>query len=198
MKIILGSSSPRRKIILQNLIDKFEIYSPNIEEIASVEETPKQFSERISEEKAKSIIHNNLNPSPVLIISCDTIVTINNKIIGKPLDFLDALNIIKILNGKTHEVISSITLLHIDDAQIRNITESEISRITFKTITNDAIIDYLKKVDYSDKAGAYAIQEYGSSIIKSIDGSITNVIGFPVRLFFRMLAKLNLLEEIFL
>jgi septum formation protein len=198
MKIILGSSSPRRKIILQNLIDKFEIYSPNIEEIASVEETPKQFSERISEEKAKSIIHNNLNPSPVLIISCDTIVTINNKIIGKPLDFLDALNIIKILNGKTHEVISSITLLHIDDAQIRNITESEISRITFKTITNDAIIDYLKKVDYSDKAGAYAIQEYGSSIIKSIDGSITNVIGFPVRLFFRMLTKLNLLEELFL
>ncbi len=198
MKIILGSSSPRRKIILQNLIDKFEIYTPNIAEIASAEETPKQFSERISEEKAKSILQNNSNPSPVLIISCDTIVTINNKIIGKPLDFQDALNIIKILNGKTHEVISSITLLHIDGAQIRNITESEISRITFKTITNDAIIDYLKKIDYSDKAGAYAIQEYGSSIIKSIDGSITNVIGFPVRLFFRMLTKLNLLEEMFL
>jgi septum formation protein len=198
MKIILGSSSPRRKIILQNLIDKFDICSPNIEEIALSKETPMQFSERISEEKGKSIFQNISNPSQSLIISCDTIVTINSKIIGKPLDYQDAVNIIKTLNGNTHEVISSITLLHIDGVKTRNITDSEVSRITFKKITNNDIMDYLKKIDYSDKAGAYAVQEHGDSIIHSIEGSITNVIGFPVRLFFKMLSKLNLLDEIFL
>jgi septum formation protein len=198
MKIILGSSSPRRKIILQNLINKIEIYSPNIEEIALSKETPIQFSERISEEKAKSILKNISTLSDSLIISCDTIVTINKMIIGKPLDFQDAVNIIKILNGNTHEVISSITLMHIEGVKIRNITDSEVSRITFMKITDAEIIDYLKKINYSDKAGAYAVQEHGDSIIKSIEGSITNVIGFPVRLFFRMLSRLNLLDEIFL
>lgn len=197
MQIVLGSSSPRRKILLKNIIDAFEIFCPNIEEIAAAEETPRQFSERISEEKAKSILPNISNCSPVLIISCDTIVTINNKIIGKPVNFEDAVNILKELNGKTHEVISSITLLYLNGEQIMNITDSEISRITFKSITDSEIDGYLKKITYLDKAGAYAVQEYGDNLIETIDGSLTNIIGFPVRLFFRMLTRLNLIEKIF-
>jgi septum formation protein len=195
MKIILGSSSPRRKTILQNLIDEFEIINPDVKEAALDGETPIRFSERISKEKAGSILKNNSKNSGSLIISCDTIVTIDNRIIGKPINFQDAVNILKILSGKTHEVISSITLVYSNGSKSKNITDSEVSRITFKSIIDEEIIKYLKKIDYMDKAGAYAIQEYGSSLIESIDGSVTNVIGFPVRLFFRMLTKLNLIKE---
>ncbi len=196
MRIILGSSSPRRKNILQNLIDKFEIISPDIEEALTDRETPLQFSKRISQEKTKSIMKTMPGNSEYLLISCDTIVTIRNRIIGKPSDFHDAVNIIRTLSGKTHKVISSITLLYSNGQKSKNITDSEVSRVTFKSLRDEEIIDYLNKIDYIDKAGAYAIQEHGSSIIKSIDGSVTNVIGFPVGLFFRMLTKLNLIKDI--
>ena len=197
MKIILGSSSPRRKIILQNLINEFEIQAPDIEETAKPMESPMEFCKRISREKAQSIIQNNAIDLYSLIITCDTIVTIENKIIGKPLDHQNAFDILKTLNGKTHEVISSITMLYRNNSRNIKLTDSEISRISFKTITDEAIINYLNKISYSDKAGAYAIQEYGGELIKSIEGSLTNVVGFPLRLFFRMMKKLNVFDAIF-
>ena len=198
IKIILGSSSPRRKEILQFLIDEFEILTPDIDETAMSLETPFKFCKRISVEKAQSIIQNNSISFPSLIITCDTIVVIDDIIIGKPMDYQDAIKILKKLNGKTHKVISCITLLYIKNIHtIKQLTNSEVSRISFKKITEDDILSYLNKISYSDKAGAYAAQEFGEEIIASINGSVTNVIGFPLRLYFRMLNKLNLLGAIF-
>ncbi len=195
MKLILASASPRRKILFQNLFDKFEIYAPKIEERAMPGELPDNFTLRISKAKAESIPQSARASSNTLLISCDTIVAINNQIIGKPSDIQDAINTIQILNGKIHDVISSITLLYINNGSAASITESEVSRVTFKDLTDNEIIEYLKKFDYTDKAGAYAIQEHGSSIIESIEGSITNIIGFPLRLFFRMLCEMGILDK---
>lgn len=196
MKIILGSSSPRRKEICQHFLNKFEVLAPDIEESSYPTESPLQFTERISKKKAKSIAKSFSDSVSTLIISCDTVVNFNNQIIGKPLDFQDAINKITLLNGKKHEVITSITLLITDNGQSMNITDSEITQVKFKNLNEYEIIDYLKKINYLDKAGAYAIQEHGDLVVASINGSTTNVIGFPLRLFFKMLTKLNLLEKI--
>jgi septum formation protein len=175
---------------------KFEVLAPDIEESSYPTESPLQFTKRISKEKAKSIAKLFSNSASTLIISCDTVVNLNNQIIGKPLDFQDAINKITLLNGKQHEVITSITLLIIDNGQSINITDSEITQVKFKNLNQYEIVDYITKINYLDKAGAYAIQEHGNLLVASINGSTTNVIGFPLRLFFKMLTKLNLLEKI--
>ncbi|MFH0975515.1 MAG: nucleoside triphosphate pyrophosphatase [Spirochaetota bacterium] len=197
MKIVLGSSSPRRKLILESLFEQFEIFAPDIEETALPDESPVEFCKRLSEDKARSIASQVLDSTEKLIIACDTIVNIDNKIIGKPKDFEDAIKILNVLNGKIHTVISGLTLLYINNKKIIGITDAELTEVNFKSLSDKEIINYLGKFDYMDKAGAYAVQEYGTLIIDNINGSITNVIGFPIRLFFKLLSKLNLLDRIF-
>jgi septum formation protein len=118
-------------------------------------------------------------------------------IFGKPDGLEDARRIINLLSGKTHEVISSITLAVKNADYVKFKTGTEISRVTFRHLNNYDINNYLSKIDYSDKAGAYAVQEHSSMIIEKIDGSISNVKGFPLWLFYKMMDELNLLEIIF-
>ncbi|MCU0821781.1 MAG: Maf family protein [Spirochaetes bacterium] len=197
MKVILGSSSPRRKEILEGIIGKFEIRIPHVNEELKKGEAPLQYTERISNEKAGSILSNFKNESSFIIITCDTIVSLNNMIFGKPDGLEDARRIINLLSGKTHEVISSITLAVKNADYVKFKTGTEISRVTFRHLNNYDINNYLSKIDYSDKAGAYAVQEHSSMIIEKIDGSISNVKGFPLWLFYKMMDELNLLEIIF-
>lgn len=195
MKIFLGSSSPRRKKILGEIINSFEIISPDLSEDIIESESPLQYAERVSRDKAKNIIPHITEIDPFLLITCDTIVTIDNKIIGKPSSYDEAFSILNMLSGRTHNVISSITLTY-KKAQISVKSSAEISAVTFTKINKEAINNYLKSFNYMDKAGAYAIQENGFSIIKNINGSITNIIGFPLRLFFNMLYDLDITEEV--
>ncbi len=197
MNIILGSASPRREKILTNIIDQFDIIIPSITEKATPGETPRNFCERISAEKAAEVFKSVSGSADSLIISCDTIVTIENQIIGKPANLTDAVKIIRMLNGKTHKVISGITLFNKKDNQISQSTKSETTLVTFKKISENEITEYLNSIDYIDKAGAYAIQD-DQVIIESINGSVTNVIGFPLRLFFKMLSDMNLLDKLFM
>lgn len=198
MKIILGSSSPRRKDILGKIFESFEIITPETDEGILEHEAPDNYARRISRGKAHAI--QSALPerdAPCLIITSDTIVTIDGKIIGKPANFNDAVGILTSLSGRTHEVISAITLLARDGATSRERTQTETSRITFKPLLESDITGYLGKIEYIDKAGAYAAQEWGEIIIESIAGSRTNVIGFPLRLFFKMCAEMNLLNRVF-
>ncbi|MBN2039499.1 MAG: septum formation protein Maf [Spirochaetes bacterium] len=196
MQTILASSSPRRKIILQNYFDNLLIVIPSIDEIARTDEVPVKFCERISKEKARSVSKEINGSDSVLIISCDTIVTIENNIIGKPINLNDAINKINMLSGKMHSVFSSITLLHQESGEKKYLTRTETSNVNFKQLSGNDIVNYLNKINYMDKAGAYAIQEHGDLIINSIQGSMTNIIGFPLRLFFRMLSEMNLLYKL--
>jgi septum formation protein len=197
VKIILGSSSPRRKEILSKIIDTFDICIPHVDEKIVEGENPLDYSNRIAREKIE-YLRKVVSPSDesCLMISCDTVVTIDNTVIGKPRNYADAMGKIGMLSGKTHRVISSISLaLGREDAQK---TSSEITEVTFKNLGKNDIIEYLNSINYRDKAGAYALQENGELIIEKIHGSVTNVIGFPLRLFFRLLFSLNIVDAVFL
>jgi septum formation protein len=195
MKIILGSKSPRRKMILSGLTGQFEIIHPDADESIKSDESPAAYSERIAADKAMSIFENLKSNETSLIISCDTIVCINEEILGKPADYHQAVSFIKKLSGKTHTVLSSICILKSDGGSIeKTASGTETTRVTFLELNDEAIEKYLSVTEYMDKAGAYAAQENGNMIIRKIDGSFTNVIGFPLRLFFRLMNELGILD----
>jgi septum formation protein len=200
MNIILGSTSPRRKGIISGLFESFEVMPPVVAENHSPAESPIEFSMRISEEKCFSVLKScDQTRLPFMIITADTLVAIDDVIIGKPVDFDDAVRIITLLNGRKHRVITGLSLLAIQNSTVgrRPLTRYEITEVQFKKLTETSILRYLRSIDYRDKAGAYAFQENGRMIIEGYEGSVTNIIGFPLRLFFSMVSALGLAKEIF-
>lgn len=200
MNIILGSTSPRRKSILSGIFTSFRIIPPDVDETQQPSERPLDFARRISEEKSRTILTNGaIIDYPALVITSDTIVTIDGLIIGKPSDYSDAVNILSSLNGRTHRVITALTLLYMRDGADISIpsTGFETTDVTFKKLDPDGIRLYLDSIEYHDKAGSYAFQENGSMIIEQYSGSVTNIIGFPLRLFFSMAAELGLIGALF-
>ncbi|MBN1497383.1 MAG: septum formation protein Maf [Spirochaetes bacterium] len=199
MHIILGSSSPRRKQILGGLADGFSIAHPEIDETPLAAELPEAFAVRIAEEKCRAILNSDaMGEYPALAITADTIVAIDDSVIGKPAGFEDAVAMISRLNGRTHRVITALTLCSAEGADERKIrTGIETTEVTFKRLDREGIVRYLGSIDYRDKAGSYAFQENGSMIVAGFRGSATNIIGFPLRLFFAMLADMGLAGSLF-
>ena len=187
MKLILASSSPRRRELLGLITSSFEIIVPDINEDVDHGESPLRYAERMAFLKASAVQTGPVDTgsSPCLIIACDTIVTIDGRIIGKPVDFNDACGTLRDLSGRTHQVITSLSL-RIENAAPEIITGSETTNVTFRELSEDTISRYLNIIHYSDKAGSYALQEHGDMIIDRVQGSVSNVIGFPLGLFLRM------------
>lgn len=198
MKVILASSSPRRKEIISFFRSSFEIISPDIDETPLCGENPQDFSVRVAADKLQAVM-SQYHPTneKTLIIACDTIVTIDNKILGKPVDHQDAINMLAMLSGKNHQVISGLAICQLGDNNQEIITNCSVTDVVFKNISLNEIESYLQKTEYRDKAGSYAIQDNSEMLIEKIDGSLSNVIGFPVRLFIDMLLDLDLLNEFF-
>ncbi len=199
MNIILGSSSPRRKSILGGLVSSFRIAHPSIVEIPKPGETPETFATRIAEEKCRAIETSLDNGEfPLLVVTADTIVTIDGRVIGKPSDFEDAIAMITMLKGRTHRVMTAVTLLTAEHPEGPRLMKTgiETTEVTFRDLDRDAVIRYLGTIDYRDKAGSYAFQEQGSMIVEGFRGSATNIIGFPLRLFFSMLVDLDIAGRI--
>jgi septum formation protein len=200
MNIILGSSSPRRKSILGGLVDSFLVMPPSIDETHFPDESPKTFAVRIADKKCRTILESGaIDAYPALVITADTIVTIDGRIIGKPSDFDDAVRMISELNGRTHRVITGLTLSAMKkrgDGH-RSLTGCEVTEVTFRQLDRDGIVGYLNAIEYHDKAGSYAIQEHGGMIVEGYRGSVSNIIGFPLRLFFSMLVEMGIVHELF-
>ncbi len=200
MKIILGSASPRRRDILRTIIPEFEVISPDCDESPEKNESPEHFTGRVSRDKLESVLSIlNIGNIPSLIITSDTIVAIDGLILGKPADYDDAVKKLALLNGRTHRVITGMTMMvtgRNGSMRDRILTGIEITSVTFKKLDRRKIEEYLDSIDYCDKAGAYAFQEQGSMIIDCVSGSVTNIIGFPLRLFFSMVISLGA-EELF-
>lgn len=201
MRVILGSSSPRRKGLLGTVIEDFEVIVPMADEVPLPGEDPEEFARRASREKMDSIcaMHRG-KANPQLIITSDTIVSIDGLILGKPANRDDAVQKIRLLNGRTHRVITGMTLHYLDSKkpmENRIATGCETTGVTFRRLSDGEIGEYLSKIDYMDKAGAYAAQEFGELIIEKTRGSITNVIGFPLRLFFTLVMELGLENRLF-
>lgn len=113
-----------------------------------------------------------------VVLAADTLVAIDNAVIGKPRDLDDAASILQRLSGRTHDVCTAVAIFHLRES--RRLSFCEISHVRFRRLTNEAIRSYLAKINPLDKAGAYAAQGAGSEIIKKIEGSFTNVVGLPM------------------
>ena len=181
-KIVLASTSPRRKEILERYC-KIELSPPEVDEKIHLDMAPWQEAMSISFAKAENVYHRYLNKQ-VIIISADTIVFLD-KVIGKPKCRDDAYEIIKTLSGKKHKVYTAFTI--IDAKTEKKYIDYDCTEVEFFEVTNNEIEKFLDREKFSDKAGAYAIQEHGSLLVKGINGSYENVIGLPVAKINRIL-----------
>jgi nucleoside triphosphate pyrophosphatase len=175
-QIYLASKSPRRKKLLKQLNLKFKIINIDIDERTKNGESPSQMVKRLSIEKlekAKEKI------SEGIIITADTVVVINNKIIGKPENKKDAEKILKILSGKTHSVYTGFSVFN--SGKNKTLTSYEKTSVTFRKLEQNEIVSYIESGTPMDKAGAYGIQDdFGAVFIKKIDGDYYNVVGLPL------------------
>lgn len=176
--LTLASSSPRRRQLLQMLGIPVRAVSPNIAEVRRPVETPVDYVERLAREKALSV------PGR-LVLGADTTVVVRDEVLEKPIDAADALRMLMKLQGRTHQVVTSVAL--VADETVRQATD--VTNVVFRRMSEPLLEAYVATGEPMDKAGAYGIQGYGAALVERIDGDFFSVMGLPIRLV------LELLEE---
>ena len=179
MKIILGSSSPRRRELLSGIIEKFEIIPSQFDEStinANDFEDPKEFVKVQSMKKAEELASRVSDAD--IVITADTIVTFDGKILGKPHTHEVAYQMISQLSGREHEVVTGVYISFPKLKKYVSFTETTI--VVFDSLPEQVIKAYAESKDPLDKAGAYGIQSGAMSLITKIDGDYFNVVGLPV------------------
>ena len=194
MKFILASSSPRRRELLLRLQTPFDIILPDVDEsIIPPDGSPETYCTALAELKANDISQHYPNN---LVIGSDTIVVLDNNIMGKPEDKAQAQNMLETLSGKTHHVYTGVCLKWAE----RNIHHlfAEITMVTFRELSEADINHYIESCPPYDKAGSYGIQDWSAVFVKEIKGCYDNVVGFPISRFYEELKKLgiNLLDSL--
>ena len=184
MKLLLASQSPRRKELLSNLGFEFEVVKINCEEILPASVGIERAAAYLSELKADTF--RSLSPGEVLL-TADTVVAIDKKILGKPADETDARNMLRQLSGKTHQVYTGITIKTPDHM----ITETDVADVTFDHLTDEEIDFYIQQYQPFDKAGSYGIQEWlGMAKIRNMNGSFYTIMGLPTHLVYKILKEI--------
>ena len=184
MKILLASQSPRRKELLSSLGFDFEVVKIDCEEILPEHIEIGEAAAYLSELKAEAF--RKLEADEVLI-TADTVVAIDNQILGKPKDEVDAKNMLQQLSGKTHQVFTGISIKTLD----KTITETDVADVEFDEISDEEIDFYVKNYKPFDKAGSYGIQEWlGMAKIKKMTGSFYTIMGLPTHLVYKILNKI--------
>ena len=178
---ILASSSPRRKEILEQIRFEFSVVPSNINEDFNRGLPPEAFTEHWAREKAKDVAKD--HPQS-LVIGADTVVILDGKILGKPKDNKSSKKMLLSLSGRTHEVITGVSLININSKL--DITFNERTFVSINTLSNEHIYDYINSYKPYDKAGSYGIQDGFSVHIEKIRGCYYNVMGFPVSKFYKL------------
>ncbi|WP_315168283.1 Maf family protein [Metaclostridioides mangenotii] len=184
MNIVLASASPRRKEILENYNVKFNIIKSEIDEVILGHESPVQAVVRLALEKGIDVASKNQGD---LVIAADTIVVLNDKILGKPKNESDAYKTLNSLSGREHQVVTGISLINI--AENKKVVDYVVSEVKFKHLSDKVISDYLKTGEFQDKAGAYGIQGYGALLVDEIKGDYFNIVGLPISKLSDLLIK---------
>lgn len=191
MRIILASKSPRRKEILENLGFKFEIITADTDESSDVTE-PESLVQILAVRKGQAVL--NIEPEKdTLIISCDTVVACDGRILGKPHSKEEAKEMLRSLSGRSHTVLSGLALFY----NGKTISGADKTEVYFANMPESFIESYVASGDPMDKAGSYAVQGRTSLYIDKIDGCYFNVVGLPVRLLAKLIKQLGLnLEQL--
>jgi len=186
LPIYLASRSPRRRKLLKQLGIKFKSFSVNLDEKINGGEKPVNLVKRLSIEKLE-LARKKIKSG--LIITADTIVVLNNKIIGKPKNKKEAVQYLKLLSGKQHTVFTGFAVMNIPANKI--IVDYEKTEVKFRKLEDDEINDYVLSGSPLDKAGAYGIQDdFGAVFVEKINGCYYNVVGLPLTKLYQALRKL--------
>ena len=174
--LTLASSSPRRRQLLEMLGLQIRVVAPNIPEVRRPVETPVDYVERLAREKALAV------PGP-LVLAADTTVVMRDEVLEKPVDAADALRMLRKLQGRTHQVVTSVAL--VADETIHQATD--VTNVVFRRMEESFLEAYVANGEPMDKAGAYGIQGYGAALVERIDGDFFSVMGLPLRLVLELL-----------
>ena len=190
-EVILASSSPRRRELLDAAGVKFTVRTPATPVDESLEPDlaadPEEAAKKLAERKAGAVIQEVLAENYIgmlIVIGADTMVVLDGKIFGKPRSASDGKHMLRQLSGRTHEVITAVSVWMVaapnaEDVSLGFRTFADISHVTFRDLTDEEITEYLRKGESFDKAGAYAIQGEGAALVDHYDGSLDTIIGLP-------------------
>lgn len=192
--VILASSSPRRQELIRSLSLPYRIEVSDVDETTAPGQTPEQIVEELSERKARAI-YERYKSQPLeggdgVIVGSDTIVVLDGEVLGKPRDEEDAFRMLKRLQGRQHEVFSGVACIGLADG--RTSVSHERTVVRMKQLSDERIRRYIATREPMDKAGSYAIQGIGATIVERIEGDYFNVVGLPMSLLSDMLAEFSL------
>lgn len=190
MRIILASNSPRRRELLHQIFDSFDVIKSNFNEEVVDEKNPEELVKVLSSKKAEEVFDKiESNESELLVIGGDTLVYFDGQVLGKPKDEKDAYNTLKKLQGNKNEVYSAFTVILKKDGKIIKETVLSKSIVTMKAMTDEEIEEYIKTGEPMDKAGSYAVQGIGNKFIDNIEGSYNSVVGLDIEKLKEILKK---------
>lgn len=184
MTLILASASPRRSELLRNAGIAFTVDPAHAPEAPKPDEKPLEYAQRLAREKARAVAARHPESA---VLGADTVVVIDEHLLEKPADDADAVRMLRLLSGRTHQVITGVCLV----APGFERTEAEITQVKFANLSDEEIADYIRTSEPMDKAGAYAIQGVASRWVERIEGCYFNVVGLPVPRVYRMLGALR-------
>jgi len=185
-RVILASKSPRRKELLELLNIPFDVIVSDIDEQIDYNNDLVKEIEKLSYQKAMAVFKDH---NDALVIGSDTIVKINNDVLGKPKSIEMAKNMLRELSDNTHEVVTGVTILYQDKVE----TFSSVAKVTFYPLTEEEIDEYVNSNEPMDKAGSYAIQGDGAKFIKSIEGDYYTIVGLPIAELYHRLKKYSIM-----
>jgi septum formation protein len=178
-KLILASGSPRRAEILTAVGWEYEKQVADIDETELPGEKPEDYVRRLAREKAEAVAE---KFPGALVLGADTIVVIENQIVGKPKDLADARRMLKMLSGHWHEVLTGVALVKITAGNLKTKVDMQRTRVKFAELSHAEIEFLVELGEPLDKAGAYAVQAQAALFIEQIEGDYWNVVGLPVNL----------------
>lgn len=185
VRLILASSSPRRKHLLESLGIRFDVVAPDIDEHRHPNEEPFDYVVRIARAKAESAV-----AGDAVVVAADTVVVIDGQLLGKPGHPEEAKTMLRRLSGVTHEVLTGVAVARLTDI-VQVLTAVESILVKFLPMTDDEIADYVATGEPMDKAGAYALGGLGAIYVEAVHGSPSGVIGLPVHTTARLLRSLG-------
>ena len=182
-RVILASASPRRRELLTLVGIPHEVRPADIDETYLPDEVPREHALRLAREKAQRITEAN-----AVVIGSDTIVIVDDEVLGKPRDEADAARMLARLSGRRHTVITAVAVSWRGSVR----ADAESVDVTFHQLTDDQIRDYIATREPMDKAGAYGIQGYGAAIVARVDGDYFAVMGLPIQRMVGLMRELGL------